>query len=461
MGGCGTAPATHASETPFFGTFDGMDARSLRLLLTLVAWLVAAPYASAASFRTPNFVAHAPTEEFAKEVAFTAERWRSRLAKEWLGYELPNWYKPCPIKVKVGTALGAGGATTFNFQTNPRTGEQEVFGWRMNVQGTAERILDSVIPHEVSHTVFASHFRRPLPRWADEGAATLAEHESEQRRQDLHLKQVWNTRHKIPLKSLLAMKEYPTDMRDVMTLYAQGYSLADFLVQKRGKATYLKFLDDAEQRGWQTALRKNYDIEGIDTLEGTWGDWVLAGSPDLPKDTLLADASDARETPPARRENRNENDDKKVVRAQNEEGIASAWASAADRSAAPPRPDLAAAESTRTAALEGDFGTFLPPQSADAAKASKSVMVPEDVDGKEPRPAPLGGHLSRPTTSGAGGGATETSSRRSDPNRRSMPRTSRVEPSTDRRGFDFFQGSADERTSGETRVLGLADFPRR
>src|SRR5690606_37286166 len=121
--------------------------------------------------------------------------------------------------------------------------------WRMNVQGTRERILDSVIPHEVSHTVFASHFRRPLPRWADEGAATLAEHEVEQRRQDLHLKQVWNS-HKIPLKTLLSMTEYPSDMRDVMTLYAQGYSLADYLVQKGGKPRYLKFLDLAEQEGW-------------------------------------------------------------------------------------------------------------------------------------------------------------------------------------------------------------------
>ena len=55
----------------------------------------------------------------------------------------------------------------------------QVFGWNMKVQGTPERVLDSVIPHEVSHTIFASYFRRPLPRWADEGAASLVEHESE------------------------------------------------------------------------------------------------------------------------------------------------------------------------------------------------------------------------------------------------------------------------------------------
>lgn len=437
-----------------------MDACSLRLPLAILVWLLAAPFASAATWKTENFVVHAPTEEFAKQVAFTAESWRSRLAKEWLGHELPNWYKACPIQVKVGTALGAGGATTFNFDRNRRTGEQEVFGWRMNVQGTAERILDSVIPHEVSHTIFASHFRRPLPRWADEGAATLAEHESEQRRQDLHLKQVWNTSHKIPLQSLLSMTEYPSDMRDVMTLYAQGYSLADFLVQKRGKATYLKFLASADKEGWPAALQKHYDIKGIESLEGKWGNWVLAGSPDLPKDTLLADAGHDAEATAA---DESAGADDAVIRAQNEEGIAAAWAAASTRSAAPPRPnsETESPELSRTAALDGDYGIFLPPQSPETRVAAASAG-PATVDGKEPRPAPLGGHVERETATPGDGGATETSGSVSEGEDRSLPRTSRVEPTaSNRRGFDFFGVASDERTGGGNRVLGMADFPGR
>ena len=77
-----------------------------------------------------------------------AEFYRRELAIEWLGEALPRWYRPCPISVKVGQ-IGAGGATTFTFEGG------EVFGWRMNVQGSLERILDSVIPHEVRHTIFA------------------------------------------------------------------------------------------------------------------------------------------------------------------------------------------------------------------------------------------------------------------------------------------------------------------
>ncbi|HEX6986611.1 MAG TPA: hypothetical protein VF170_14615, partial [Planctomycetaceae bacterium] len=352
-------------------------------------------------------------------------------AKEWLGHELPRWYKPCPIDVNVGQ-IGAGGATTFNFDRG------QVFGWRMNVQGTPERILDSVIPHEVSHTVFASHFRRPLPRWADEGAATLAEHESEQRRQDLHLKQVWNSR-KIPLKSLLAMKEYPSDIQDVMTLYAQGYSLADYLVQKRGRATYLKFLDDAEKRGWETALRKHYGIEGVEALEGTWGDWVLAGSPDLPREgTLLADGTPS-DRPAATDE---------VIRAQSDDEAEADWS-------APARPESL----TQTASRDEDaFGGFLPPRPPETRTAATPAERP--ADGKEPRPAPLGGFSGREAASRRDAGATETSDRRPGDGRRALPRTSRVEPSASADpNFDFFGAASDETTGGPSRMLGMAAFP--
>ena len=172
--------------------------------------------------------------------------------------------------------MGAGGATTFTFDRG------EVSGWNMRVQGSLERVLDSVIPHEVSHTIFASHFRRPLPRWADEGAATLIEHSSERKRQEVLLERVITTAKRIPLQQLLAMREYPTEMEKVYTLYAEGYSLANFLVQQRGpegKGVFLQFIQDAHKHGWEHAIAKHYQYEGIAALEKEWSGWVLAGSP--------------------------------------------------------------------------------------------------------------------------------------------------------------------------------------
>jgi hypothetical protein len=266
-----------------------MDARLLRLAVFVPALLLLAASSSPAanySYTTPNFVVSAPSAEFAKQVGDTAERYRSLLAREWLGRELPRWYRPCQVTITQVGQVGAGGATTFTFAGG------QVFNWNMRVQGSAERILDSVIPHEVSHTIFASHFRRPLPRWADEGAASLVEHESERHRQLLLLRQVFNTPQRIPLPQLIAMKEYPTDMQAVLTLYAEGYSLADYLVQSGGKDRYLHFLQDAHERDWNYAIHTYYGLPDVVSLERRWSDWVMAGSPEIemPNGQLMAQA---------------------------------------------------------------------------------------------------------------------------------------------------------------------------
>jgi hypothetical protein len=264
-----------------------MDARAFAVATIIVAGCPA--ILTAARFETDNFVITAPDEAFARQVGEAAEYYRHHLAIEWLGKPLPgNWSTKCPIKCKVGQ-IGAGGATTFTFNNG------EVFGWHMSIQGTEQRILDSVLPHEVSHMIFASYFRRPLPRWADEGAATLVEHESERLRQTRLLDQVIRTSKRIPLQQLLHIKEYPQDMQDVLTLYAEGYSLADYLVQQKGengKATYLKFLDDAHRHGWDAAFEQHYNTS-VEDVEEKWTGWVMAGSPPIaPTDgTLLAAAN--------------------------------------------------------------------------------------------------------------------------------------------------------------------------
>lgn len=264
-----------------------MEAQLCRcFVLSLAAFL-----SLGASYKTPNFVTHAPTPEIAKQVGDAAEIYRKELAITWLGHELPKWYAPCPIKVKVGD-YGAGGATTFSFDRG------QVFGWDMQIQGSLERILDSVLPHEVNHTIFACHFRRPLPRWADEGAATIVEHESEKRRQRLLNRQVMGTNKRIPLRHLLSMTEYPSEMQQVLTLYAEGYSLADFLLQTGGKKRYLMFLEDAHKNGWDEAIAKLYKYKNVDDLEQRWGSWIMAGSPalNLPAGQQLA-ANDPKSQP--------------------------------------------------------------------------------------------------------------------------------------------------------------------
>lgn len=240
--------------------------------------------AAGASFATPNFVAHADDPQIAEQVARTAEYFRKILAKEWTGEELPQWATPCPIQVTIGT-MGASGSTTFTFESG------QVHSWDMRVRGSLERVLDSVVPHEVCHTIFASKFRRPLPRWADEGAATLVEHPSERLRQVDLLNRVFNKRQQMPLQKLFGIREYPDNPEELYTLYAEGYSLAEFLVQRTGadgKRVYLDFLGEALTSGWETAIKQHYGFASVKELEQNWGKWVMAGSPSLPRDAQYA-----------------------------------------------------------------------------------------------------------------------------------------------------------------------------
>jgi hypothetical protein len=155
----------------------------------------------------------------------------------------------------------------------------EVFDWRMDIQGSRERILDSVLPHEITHTIFACHFRQPLPRWADEGACTTVEHKSEISKQERMLIEFLQTRRGIAFSQMFAMKEYP---QDVLPLYAQGHSLAQFLISQYGKQEFLEFIADGlKDENWPRAIADSYGYRDLSTLQNTWLDWVKQGRPPL------------------------------------------------------------------------------------------------------------------------------------------------------------------------------------
>lgn len=223
----------------------------------------------AATLVSPSgqFVVTARDPEVARQVAEYAEYYRQLKAVEWLGHELPLWERPCTIEVKVTTG-GAGGATSFAFD------QGQILSQQMSVEGSLERILSSVLPHEVTHTVFAARFRRPLPRWADEGGAVISEDYQELARHDLLVRQLINEGRMIPLSRLFILTEYP---RDVMVLYAQGFSVAKYLVSLMGKPTYLDFVSDGQQYGWDYSVRRYLQLRSVPELEERWIEWLRAG----------------------------------------------------------------------------------------------------------------------------------------------------------------------------------------
>lgn len=213
-----------------------------------------------AQYRTTNFVVHAQTAQIAQQVGQLAEQYRKEKSLEWLGLEMPTWPQPCPLHVTVSME-GPSGATSFNF------GMGKVMGMKMEIQGPLDRLLASVLPHEITHTVFAHHFRCPVPRWADEGGSVLSEDDIERDRHDKLTRQILNQSQQIPLRRLFGLKEYP---RQVMCLYAQGYSMADYLVKRSDRRTFLQFIGHGMHYGWDGAVQSFYGHKNVEELEETW-----------------------------------------------------------------------------------------------------------------------------------------------------------------------------------------------
>jgi len=265
-----------------------MEARVSRAAIIAVVLFVS----MGARHRSANFIVESPDAAYGKQVSQAAEKFRHDLAVMWLGRAMPDWSQPCVLTVRTGPNLGAGGATTFVFDRG------EVFGWRMSIQGSRRRILDSVLPHEITHMIFASHFRQPLPRWADEGGATSVEHISERTKYRKMLYRFLQTGRGISFNRMFAMRDYP---RDVMPLYAQGYSVAEYLIRQHGHRKYIEFIGDGlKTNDWSGAIRRTYGLADAGVLQNSWLAWVRQGSPPIQprqdhpaiaaKDELLASA---------------------------------------------------------------------------------------------------------------------------------------------------------------------------
>jgi len=266
-------------------------ARSLSIVLVLAGALTslgAGPY----RVQTANFLVEAPSQQVAQEVAQYAEIYRKEKAVLWLGREMPTWPAPCPVRVTVQME-GAGGATTFVY------GPGGVERQDMHIEGRYDRLLNSVLPHEITHTVFAHYYRCAMPRWSDEGGAVLSEDQPERTRHDNLAREILSTpRRLIPLQRLFALREYPDD---VMALYAEGYSVSNFLVNRggdKGRQTFLGFVATGmRDHDWDTAVRTYYGYRNVNELEGAWVDSLMrprTAPTQLVKNTEPAEAETAR-----------------------------------------------------------------------------------------------------------------------------------------------------------------------
>jgi hypothetical protein len=261
----------------------------------------------------------------------------------------------------------------------------------MEITGETKQLLNSVLPHEITHTVLAYHFGRAVPRWADEGGSVLSENAEERFTHDIRCREILNAGRGIRLRALFRMADYP---RDMIVLYAQGYSITSYLVERggdgrEGRGKLLQFLslgmqgNDPKAHGtaesWNDAARKVYSFESVDALEEAW--------------------LQALRTPPPRTSARDSGSGTRTSTvATATSGVASAGRT--DRtelrsSAAPSLPLLEPPVKARAAApdFEPSRPTHLPPSQSNPTAASTAVrQAPADI----PPPLLLPPEMPRP-----------------------------------------------------------------
>jgi hypothetical protein len=224
--------------------------------------LLSATVAQAAPYRSANFIVEAPTPAVAETIGARAEELRKKLSTAWLGKEFPAWSASCSLEVTV-TEGGPFGRSSLTFDRNGQVVSQKI-----RVEGSLDRILSSVLPHELTHVLFAHHFGRQPPRWADEGGAVLAEHKAIRAAHDQNLFKVLDVPgQRLSLQRLFGAADYPVDGR---AFFAQAASVTSFLVNQSDRPTFLAFVAHGMRDGWDQAVKTHYRYRSVEDLEAAW-----------------------------------------------------------------------------------------------------------------------------------------------------------------------------------------------
>jgi hypothetical protein len=223
-----------------------------------------------------NFAVHFQSGDvdLAEKLAECAERTRTELYRNWFAVEHPvDWSRKCEVFMHASMSSYAE-ATDYRASSSgysvTHSNRGRVVSQRIDLLQDGSDLLRAVLPHELAH-VLLSHFfvRRPLPLWAEEGLAVLAE---TREIRNAHLKNLDTYARRGTLytaQELMGMREYPAaDQRGVF--YAQSVSMVEFLINRRGTPQFMEFLNLAVRQGSETVLKRVYGVSSLQELHQDW-----------------------------------------------------------------------------------------------------------------------------------------------------------------------------------------------
>jgi hypothetical protein len=226
--------------------------------------------------QSTNFVVHflAGDEDLAAQIAESAERTRAELYRNWFAVEVPpDWNPKCQLFIHSSQstyAVATENRASSSGYSVTHSSRGRIVSQRVDMLKDGSDTLHAVMPHELAHVLLSNYFvRRPLPLWAEEGLAVLAETPEIR---SAHLKKLDTYARRGALFStqeIMGMRDYPAgDQRGVF--YAQSVSLVEFFITRRGTPQFMEFLNLAARQGSEPVLRRMYGVTSLQELHQDW-----------------------------------------------------------------------------------------------------------------------------------------------------------------------------------------------
>lgn len=211
----------------------------------------------------------------ARKFSRRLERLRAAQFQLWGATRTPRPWRPrCVIYLyptnRDLVRMTGGGSKAGSAQSRPsRLRPGTMLHRRINLAADDRNLMDSTLPHEVTHVVVGDLLGGKAPRWANEGMAVLAEQMSRIQYYDQVLNRALKAGGWFPIKRLMLMRRYPS--RPHLALYyAQSTSLVLYFVSRKDNATFIRFLRQAQRGRYLPALRRFYGVRSYLDLQRRW-----------------------------------------------------------------------------------------------------------------------------------------------------------------------------------------------
>jgi hypothetical protein len=221
-----------------------------------------------ASFR----VHHGGQRELGESLAKAAEASRKQIFERWSGPPGGVWEPKCDIVLHANAtayASATGKPAVLTGHATVKLVNNRASERRIDLRADDDALLTNTLPRELTHVILADLFpTSPPPKWAAEGMAILAGSPEEIRRYHQTLPRCARENELRSLAALFELKDVPTD--GITGFYCQSVSLTEYLIARIGERNFKIFLNDAQRYGIMQALKRQFGIENITTLEQAW-----------------------------------------------------------------------------------------------------------------------------------------------------------------------------------------------